>query len=105
MLQAVFDQTVSEYFGFSDSEVDRLYETYLSKTPHPRITREELAVWYDGYHTAAGDRMYNPRSVVCALADNQISNYWTGSDRGRMTISYDRKTKEHSCEKIGRAHV
>lgn len=68
-----------EYFGFLDEEVDQLYETYISRTPNPRITREELALWYDGYHTAAGDRMYNPRSVVCALSDNQISNYWTGS--------------------------
>jgi hypothetical protein len=68
-----------EYFGFLDREVDRLYEIYLQKTPRPRIAREELALWYDGYHTAAGDRMYNPRSVVCALSDNQISNYWTGS--------------------------
>ncbi len=33
-----------------------------------RITREELAYWYDGYHTAAGEGMYNPRSVVCALS-------------------------------------
>lgn len=69
----------SEHFGFLDEEVDRLYETYIRETPNPRITREELALWYDGYHTAAGDRMYNPGSVVCALADNQISNYWTGS--------------------------
>lgn len=68
-----------EYFGFLDAEVDQLYETYIRKTPNPRITREELDLWYDGYHTATGDRMYNPRSVVCALADNQISNYWTGS--------------------------
>ncbi len=69
----------SEYFGFLDEEVDKLYETYISKTGEPRITREELALWYDGYHTAAGGRMYNPRSVVCALTDNQISSYWTGS--------------------------
>ena len=68
-----------EYFGFLDGEVDRLYEVYLENTKKPRITREELALWYDGYHTAAGERMYNPRSVVCALTDNQISNYWTGS--------------------------
>ena len=68
-----------EYFGFLDEEVDRLYEIYIRETQDPRITREELALWYDGYQTAAGGRMYNPRSVVCALADNQISNYWTGS--------------------------
>ena len=69
----------SEYFGFLDKEVDQLYKIYTDKTSFPRITREDLALWYDGYHTAAGDRVYNPRSVVCALADNQISNYWTGS--------------------------
>ena len=68
-----------EYFGFLDEEVDRLYEIYKRETKNPRIKREELALWYDGYHTAAGGRMYNPRSVVCALTDNQISNYWTGS--------------------------
>lgn len=68
-----------EYFGFSDREVDRLYKIYLTKTLKPRITREELAFWYDGYHTAAGGRIYNPRSVICALTDNQISSYWTGS--------------------------
>ncbi|MDE6974823.1 MAG: ATP-binding protein, partial [Lachnospiraceae bacterium] len=68
-----------EYFGFLDSEVDSLFEKYIQKTPFPRITRQELALWYNGYHTASGERMYNPRSVVGALTDNQISNYWTGS--------------------------
>ena len=69
----------SEYFGFLDQEVDRLYEAYQKTTQHPVITREELRSWYDGYHTAAGKRLYNPRSVVCALTDNQLANYWTSS--------------------------
>ncbi|MCM1057052.1 MAG: ATP-binding protein [Firmicutes bacterium] len=69
----------SEYFGFLDSEVDRLFTVYRQTTENPKITREALAEWYDGYHTASGVRMYNPRSVVCSLTDNQISNYWTGS--------------------------
>jgi len=69
----------SEYFGFSDDEVDRLYEKYLEETKKPRVNREELKEWYDGYHTASGERMYNPRSVVCALTDNQLANYWTSS--------------------------
>ena len=29
--------------------------------------------------SAAGDYLYNPRSVVCALRDNQLANYWTSS--------------------------
>lgn len=69
----------SGYFGFSDKEVDRLFGIYQNTVEYPKITREELRFWYDGYHTAIGERLYNPRSVVCSLSDNQLGNYWTGS--------------------------
>ena len=68
-----------EYFGFLDSEVDSLYKTYLYKTKNPQIKREDLTIWYNGYHTASGRRVYNPRSVICSLIDNQINSYWTNS--------------------------
>ena len=78
-----YDMTVMERFshcfGFVEEEVDRLFRIYLATTKRPKITRKELEVWYDGYHTAAGERLYNPRSVVCALANNQLANYWTSS--------------------------
>ena len=35
--------------------------------------------WYDGYTTKSGERIYNPRSVVLALMNNNIGNYWTSS--------------------------
>ncbi len=69
----------SEYFGFSDAEVDRLYEIYRSEAGTPKFSREELRLWYDGYYTAAGNRLYNPRSVVLALTDGQLRNNWTSS--------------------------
>lgn len=69
----------SEYFGFLDSEVDRLFQIYLENTDIPEISREDLRSWYDGYHTAKGKRIYNPRSIVCALTDNELANYWTNS--------------------------
>lgn len=69
----------SEYFGFTDEEVDRLFEQYLEVTENPRVTREGLRLWYDGYQTAGGERLYNPRSVVGALSDNQLGSYWTSS--------------------------
>lgn len=69
----------SEYFGFSEEETDRLFEIYQNQTESPEITRDALRDWYDGYHTAAGKRLYNPRSVVCALSENELSNYWTSS--------------------------
>ncbi len=69
----------SEYFGFLDSEVDALFEVYLHNTANLEVSRENLCIWYDGYCTAAGKRLYNPRSVVCALTDNELSDYWTSS--------------------------
>ena len=56
----------NEYFGFTDQEI--------------HISREDLKEWYDGYTTKSGERMYNPRSVVLALTNNNIGNYWTSSE-------------------------
>lgn len=69
----------SGYFGFSDAEVDWLYEIYQNESGTPKFDREELRFWYDGYYTVAGNRLYNPRSVVLALTDGQLRNYWTSS--------------------------
>ncbi len=66
----------SEYFGFNDREVDVLFERYHSSTEMPTIRREDLRLWYDGYHTMSGEKIYNPRSVVSALGDNEIENYF-----------------------------
>lgn len=69
----------SEYFGFTDEEVDALYEIYLKSNSDPKVTREGLRIWYDGFQTVSGRRLYNPRSVVGALSDNQLGSYWTSS--------------------------
>ena len=78
----------SAYFGFSDEEVDLLYQKYLHLQKNPKITRKGLELWYDGYHTLSGKRLYNPRSVVCALNDNQLGNYWTSSGPYDEIYSY-----------------
>lgn len=69
----------SGYFGFLESEIDTLFDIYCKETANPEITRDSLRIWYDGYCTVTGRRLYNPRSIVCALSDNQLSNYWTSS--------------------------
>lgn len=74
------EQRFSEYFGFTDEEVDELFARYLLTEIEPkRITREELRNWYDGYHTSVGVRLYNPRSIVLSLSNNNTGNYWTSS--------------------------
>lgn len=69
----------SEYFGFLESEVDELFDIYQNTTVKPKISRDDLRTWYDGYFAASGERLYNPRSIVCALTDNQLKSYWTNS--------------------------
>lgn len=68
-----------EYFGFTEAEVDCLYDRYRNITDDRNITREGLRLWYNGYHTVSGERLYNPRSVVAALTNNNLGNYWTSS--------------------------
>lgn len=80
-----------EYFGFSDEEVDLLFERYLRLTKNPQISREGLRIWYDGYQALSGKRLYNPRSVVSALSDGQLSNYWTSSGPYDELFNYIRK--------------
>ena len=59
--------------------MDRVYAKYLTSTENPKITRDDLRRWYDGYYTKSGERIYNPRSVVLALSNNNLGNYWTNS--------------------------
>lgn len=69
----------SEYFGFSEEEVDDLYGRFQQTGREPKITREGLRIWYNGYQTKSGKRVYNPRSVVAALTNNNLGSYWTSS--------------------------
>ena len=67
--------------------INRLKKDLIREYPDADY-EEEDALWdildcifdmYDGYATKAGERMYNPRSVVTALSNNNIGNYWTSS--------------------------
>lgn len=74
------EERFSEYFGFTEQEVDALYERYREKNRNNRkVSREGLRFWYDGYSTKSGEKLYNPRSVVMALSNNNLGNYWTSS--------------------------
>lgn len=75
----VSEEKYSAFFGFTDLEVDALFRTYQGLTPDQNVTRQGLKEWYDGYHTRSGERVYNPRSVVFSLANNNLGNYWTSS--------------------------
>lgn len=69
----------SGYFGFTEIETRKLYEGYFEREQSPQVDFSRLKEWYNGYQIVTGERIYNPRAVVCALSSNQIQNYWTSS--------------------------
>lgn len=54
------------------------YQHYVMKIQY--MDFEKLEVWYNGYTTANGVKIYNPRSVVKALENNYceelLDKYW-----------------------------
>jgi hypothetical protein len=73
------DPRYSSFLGFTQPEVDCLYQKYLKLESNPAISMEMLRFWYDGYKTADGQSLYNPFSIVNALSDNSLKRYWVDS--------------------------
>lgn len=84
----VEEEKFSDTFGFTDEEVDQLFKRYQERTENQHLTREDLRIWYDGYYIKNGKRIYNPRSVVVALTNNNLGNYWTNSGPYDEIFSY-----------------
>lgn len=67
------DRKLGEYFGFTEDEVIAL----CCKNGEMNFT--ELQNWYNGYTTASGIKIYNPRSVIKSLENNYCESYWTNT--------------------------
>lgn len=76
------DPAFEKYFGFTEEEVEALcqQQTVLSMS--------EISEWYNGYQTRDGQRLYNPRSVVCALEDGSCQSYWTTTGKMDEVLFY-----------------
>lgn len=59
---------ITEYYGFTESEVKTLCEQY-------QMDFETTKAWYDGY-LLDGTHMYNPNSVVQAMMNRDVDSYW-----------------------------
>ncbi len=96
------EEKYSEFFGFTDGEVDGLYAKYRSLNPAGRVSRRELRIWYDGYHIRSGGRVYNPRSVVASLTNNNLGSYWTSAGPYDEIFYYIRHNTDAVREDIAR---
>ena len=69
------DRTYGEFFGFTQQEVEDLCSR------QDEVKLEELEEWYNGYYTQRGERIYSPRSVVCALEEGYCDSYWVNTGK------------------------
>ena len=67
------DRKFGKYFGFTEDEVKELCNI------NGEFEFNELEKWYNGYLTARGVKVYNPRSVVKALQNDHCESYWTNT--------------------------
>jgi len=62
-----------DYFGFSSDEVENLCHEY-------GMDFSEVKNWYNGYFIERGAPLYSPKSVVSALEDGLLDNYWNKTE-------------------------
>jgi hypothetical protein len=64
---------LEEYVGFTEDEVKNLCDEY-------GMNFEEMKRWYDGYSFTNVSSVYSPNSVMEAVLNRKIGNYWTKTE-------------------------
>jgi hypothetical protein len=64
---------LEQYVGFTEDEVRGLCEEY-------GMDFEDMKRWYDGYSFTHVKSVYSPNSVMEALVNGDIDNYWTQTE-------------------------
>jgi hypothetical protein len=64
---------LAHFFGFTDAEVQGLCQKY-------QMDYSEISSWYNGYRLGETISIYNPCSIVRAMEDGMIQNYWTQTE-------------------------
>src|SRR6056297_3754786 len=96
----VFDEDYSTYFGFTESEVERLLNTFNVNAED----RENIKRWYNGYNFG-GHIVYNPWSVLNFLRFKDLIPYWVNTSSNNLiqeTINTNMKEKERFRSDIER---
>ncbi len=71
---------LSEFVGFTHEEVKDLCTKYDKDF-------NEIKNWYDGYHLKGRD-IYNPKSVVEAILEDECGDYWTYTSATEAVMDY-----------------
>lgn len=72
---------LAPFFGFTSLEVKKLADG-------EGMDVDDLKAWYDGYHIGAESSMYNPYSVMCAIANGECDSYWSSTSAYDNVVTY-----------------
>ncbi|MCD8222542.1 MAG: ATP-binding protein [Clostridiales bacterium] len=93
---------LAEYVGFTEAEVRQLCADY-------QMNFEDVRTWYDGYSFSRVEHVYSPDSVMNALQEGEVLNYWTQTEtfeslKEYIGMDYD-GLKDAIVEMLGGGHV
>ena len=81
-----FDPYYAAVCGITESEIGENFSVEVSRMAQlngwtAQETHDRLKEYYDGYHFSRGNMVdiYNPFSIINALAYGEVSNYWVAS--------------------------
>ncbi|MCD8148176.1 MAG: ATP-binding protein [Clostridiales bacterium] len=72
---------LAEYVGFTEPEVQSLCESF-------QMDFEDIRTWYDGYSFSKVQHVYSPNSVMNAMQEGEILNYWTQTESFESLRNY-----------------
>ena len=72
---------MAEYIGFTEHEVSKLCAEY-------DVSFDDMKQWYDGYSFKREKHIYCPNSVVEAILNGELNNYWTKTGTYEILKSY-----------------
>ena len=67
--------------GYTDGDFDDVFAPEL-----PGLDRDEIRLWYNGYHWRGDERVYNPFNILLLFETRQFSPHWY--ETGTPTFLY-----------------
>lgn len=77
----IFPSKFAEYVGFTEKEVKNLCEKFGQDF-------SLMKQWYDGYKLRKTGSVYNPNSVIQAIANDSFRSYWVQTSATENLMSY-----------------
>ena len=78
---------LAEYIGFTEDEVRALCEEC-------EMDFDDMQSWYDGYSFSRIEHVYSPNSVINAVQEEEIQNYWTQTETFESLKKYIELNKD-----------